>query len=54
MADTTCGHEGCTCEAREDGFCSDHCAQHAGEAHGDDAHQCGCGHVRCELEAGAA
>lgn len=54
MTDTICGHEGCTCQAREDGFCSDYCAEHVGERHGDEAHQCGCGHAHCEMAAGAA
>ncbi len=53
MTDTICGHEGCTCKAREDGFCSDYCAQHAAESHGDADHQCGCGHMQCDTEAGA-
>ena len=38
-----CGHEGCKCEARGDGFCSDYCANHAGQE-GHEAHECGCGH----------
>ncbi len=49
MADT-CGHPGCKCEAREDGFCSDYCAEHAGQE-GHEAHECGCGHTVCEHEA---
>jgi hypothetical protein len=52
MADDTCGHDGCTCEAREDGFCSDYCAAHPDhEGHeGHDAHECQCGHTVCEAD----
>jgi hypothetical protein len=43
-----CGHEGCTCSvAQADGFCSDHCREHAGDT-GHDAHACECGHPECE------
>lgn len=52
MADTTCRHEGCMCKAREDGYCSDYCAQHAGESHGDGPHECGCGHTPCAATTG--
>lgn len=49
----TCGHEGCTCEARADGYCSDYCAQHPGaqdsEVAGDQ--ECHCGHTTCEAVA---
>jgi hypothetical protein len=40
-----CAHKGCHCQAsagRNDGFCSDHCAQ-AGPGTG----SCGCGHPDC-------
>jgi hypothetical protein len=47
MAEGTCGHEGCTCAAREDGYCSDYCARHANKE-GHVAHECGCGHPVCE------
>lgn len=47
MTDQTCGHEGCNCAAREDGFCSDYCAEHAGHE-GHAAHDCQCGHQGCE------
>ncbi|MEA2128401.1 MAG: hypothetical protein QOJ85_1292 [Solirubrobacteraceae bacterium] len=52
MAVTACSHEGCTCEAREDGYCSDYCATQAaaGEHEG---HDCHCGHVACEEESAA-
>jgi hypothetical protein len=52
MADETCSHEGCTCKAREDGFCSDYCARH-GSKEGHVAHECGCGHATCEAAAAA-
>jgi hypothetical protein len=45
-----CGHEGCKCEAREDGFCSDYCAGHA-DHEGHEAHECGCGHNVCDAQA---
>jgi hypothetical protein len=45
----TCGHEGCKCEAREDGYCSDYCAEHASKP-GHVAHECNCGHNVCEHE----
>jgi hypothetical protein len=53
-----CGHEGCTCEAREDGYCSDYCAQPAvaGSAEAADDHEghaCHCGHAVCEASATA-
>ena len=47
-----CGHRGCRCDARDDGFCSDHCAAHAGERV-DGAHACECGHDHCETGPGA-
>jgi hypothetical protein len=51
MADTTtCGHEGCTCEAREDGYCSDYCAKH-GSHEGHVAHACHCEHAGCDPDA---
>ena len=49
-----CGHEGCTCSVAEaDGFCSDHCREHADDT-GHDAHACECGHPECEGAAGLA
>ena len=42
----TCGHEGCHCEPREDGFCSDYCQKH-GTREGHHAHDCDCGHAGC-------
>jgi hypothetical protein len=42
----TCGHEGCDCGAREDGFCSDYCQEHATKE-GHQAHECSCGHDGC-------
>lgn len=41
-----CGHEGCKCEAREDGYCSDYCQEH-GSHEGHVAHACNCGHNNC-------
>jgi hypothetical protein len=56
----TCAHEGCTCEAREDGYCSDYCAQPAvadessTEAAPDhEGHGCHCGHAACDASATA-
>jgi hypothetical protein len=49
MADNTCVHEGCTCEAREDGYCSDYCAGH-GSHEGHVAHECRCGHAGCDAD----
>ena len=51
MAEAICGGAGCTCAAREDGFCSDHCKEHAG--HGDEGHSCQCGHAGCAASAEA-
>jgi hypothetical protein len=52
MAATPCGHEGCTCDAREDGYCSDYCAAQAPDtaaaAGAHEGHQCHCGHMECE------
>lgn len=46
---TTCGGEGCTCEAGPSGYCSDHCARRRENAPGDtSSQQCGCGHSDCE------
>ena len=42
-----CGHEGCNCEAGENGFCSEYCQRH-GTHEGHEAHACGCGHPGCE------
>jgi hypothetical protein len=43
-----CGHEGCTCRVEpSEGFCGDHCREHAGDA-GHDAHACECGHPQCD------
>jgi hypothetical protein len=53
MADKTCAHEGCQCEAREDGYCSDYCARH-GSHEGHEAHDCGCGHASCHPGSAAA
>jgi len=53
MAEKTCDHEGCTCEAREDGYCSDYCALHARDE-GEGALECHCGHVSCEAEPAGA
>ena len=52
----TCGHEGCTCEARADGYCSDYCAQHAQGEHSEvsgheENHECHCGHATCDAVA---
>ena len=47
----TCAHEGCTCEAREDGYCSDYCAQPAVAESTEaetEARGCHCGHAVCE------
>jgi hypothetical protein len=47
----TCAHEGCTCEAREDGYCSDYCAQPAVAESTEaetEAKGCHCGHAVCE------
>jgi hypothetical protein len=54
MTEKTCAADGCTCTtAREDGYCSDYCANH--EAHeGHEAHACHCGHPGCGAEAPAA
>jgi hypothetical protein len=41
-----CGHRGCRCDAREDGFCSDHCATQA-TARVSAEHRCECGHDEC-------
>ncbi len=41
-----CAHRGCRCDARDDGFCSDHCAGHATERVSAQA-PCGCGHDDC-------
>jgi hypothetical protein len=41
-----CRHQGCTCTARRDGFCSDYCAgpdSGTGDAYG----PCACGHDVC-------
>lgn len=47
-----CGHRGCRCDAREDGFCSDACAARASEP-GSEAHDCPCGHDECATGPGA-
>lgn len=46
VSDQPCGHEGCKCTAREDGFCSDYCHKH-GTHEGHKPHACGCGHPEC-------
>ena len=48
----TCAHRGCRCDARDDGFCSDHCATHAAERASAD-HPCECGHDDCTSGPGA-
>jgi hypothetical protein len=50
MTEETCGGAGCTCAAREDGFCSDHCKEHAGHSDAE-GHVCHCGHADCAAEA---
>ncbi|MDQ3850741.1 MAG: hypothetical protein M3296_09045 [Actinomycetota bacterium] len=52
MAEQMCGHEGCGCKARDDGYCSDYCARH-GSKEGHQAHACDCGHAECHAEAAA-
>ncbi|MEX2459344.1 MAG: hypothetical protein WD770_10215 [Actinomycetota bacterium] len=42
MAQSECGHAGCTCMG--DPYCSDYCRDHGD--HGDD-HGCECGHPEC-------
>jgi hypothetical protein len=42
-----CRHQGCTCTARADGYCSAYCA--GDETGGDgEGHGCACGHDACE------
>lgn len=49
MTEETCAHEGCTCKAGENGYCSDYCASHGDHKAGDtSAHECACGHSDCE------
>lgn len=47
MVEQMCGHEGCTCGARDDGYCSEYCARH-GAHEGHVPHQCACGHPECQ------
>lgn len=47
-----CRHEGCTCQVGDEGFCSDHCREHAGDGH--DTHACECGHPACSASAAGA
>ncbi len=53
MTDATCGGAGCDCETGENGFCSEHCKDHA-EADGHVAEACQCGHANCSAAAPAA
>jgi hypothetical protein len=47
MTEKTCAADGCTCTtAREDGYCSDYCANHE-LREGDEANACQCGHAGC-------
>jgi len=47
MAQELCRHQGCTCTARPDGFCSEYCAgSDAGV--GDEGGPCACGHDTCD------
>jgi len=49
-----CNHEGCTCKAGENGYCSDYCASHGDDDRADAApHACGCGHAECDHAATA-
>jgi hypothetical protein len=43
MAQSECGHAGCTCMG--DPYCSDYCRDHGDHADGD--HGCECGHPEC-------
>ena len=45
MAQEMCRHQGCTCSAKSDGYCSEYCAGHG--AGGEDE-PCACGHDTCE------
>ena len=45
MAQEMCRHQGCTCSARSDGYCSEYCANP--EPGGEDE-PCACGHDACE------
>jgi hypothetical protein len=54
MTEEICKHEGCTCTAGENGYCSEYCANHAGQDSDDSApHECGCGHAVCDTVAAA-
>jgi hypothetical protein len=47
MAQQMCRHQGCTCSAKGDGYCSEYCAGHvAGDD--DEGHPCACGHDDCQ------
>jgi hypothetical protein len=50
MTDATCGGAGCTCNAGENGFCSEYCKDHA-ESAGHVAETCQCGHDDCDASA---
>jgi hypothetical protein len=47
MGQQLCRHQGCTCAAKSDGFCSQYCANHdAGAA--EENLPCACGHDECD------
>lgn len=46
MAQEMCRHQGCTCAARGDGYCSDYCSGQGTGA--DEAHPCACDHAECD------
>ena len=46
MAQQLCRHQGCTCAARSDGYCSAYCAG-AGDSAKDEGHVCSCSHDEC-------
>ena len=46
MAQQMCRHQGCTCAAKSDGYCSEYCGG-AGADGGQAEGPCSCGHDQC-------
>lgn len=47
MTQELCRHQGCTCAAKSDGYCSAYCADRGGSGD-DEAHVCACSHDECQ------
>ena len=48
MPHELCRHQGCTCAAKSDGYCSAYCAAATADAGAAGSGPCACGHDQCQ------